>query len=238
MIRATRKQIVFTTPLLLFLALTLFAFFSGVDNSLSDEDRLYIPKYLSGIEPLPANPAYKDELAFIVAVQRSVLDVAPVNEGLPYDQLREPKELYEAKIGLCFDRSRAIEKILQYSGFETRHIFILSTQETGSALQSLVTSNVPSHAVTEVRTSKGWLVVDSNDPWVSVDKEDQPVSMQSIQDSVESAKPVAWKRKPPIPLYSKPFTFIYGLYSRHGRFYPPYNFIPDIQYGEFVQNLP
>jgi hypothetical protein len=42
---------------------------------------------------------------------------------------------------------------------------------------------------------------------------------------------------PPGYIYNERFFYIYGLYSRHGRFFPPYNVIPDINYSEFIQNL-
>jgi hypothetical protein len=34
-----------------------------------------------------------------------------------------------------------------------------------------------------------------------------------------------------------PFTWIYSLYSRHGRFYPPYDPVPDVNWAELAQNL-
>ena len=39
------------------------------------------------------------------------------------------------------------------------------------------------------------------------------------------------------PILKNNFIYIIGLYSRHGRFYPPYNFIPDINWGEFMYNF-
>ena len=210
--------------------------FHAVDNSLTEEDRQYIPMYLSGVAPLQENPTYEDQLSFIILVQRSVLNMAPRNVGLPFSQKREPKELYLAKTGLCFDRSRVIEKILRYSGFETRHVSIYSKEKTDSTIKSLITPGVSSHAVTEVLTKNGWLIVDSNEPWVSTDKNIQPVSIENIQQSVENSDRIKWGKEP-ISIYLKPFTFVYGLYSRHGYFYPPYNFVPDINYGEFIQNV-
>ena len=89
----------------------------AVDNSVSAEDRKYIPRYLVGIRAMPpeATRTYEDEIDFVVRVQRAVLDVAPRNEGLPFGAEREPRDLFEARRGLCFDRSRVIEKILRYA---------------------------------------------------------------------------------------------------------------------------
>lgn len=211
--------------------------YNAVDNSLTEEDRQYIPKFLVGIDPMPEKFKFKDELNFISAVQKSVIAIAPHVRGLPFDQKREPKELYIAKQGMCSDRSRVIEKILRYSGFKTRHINFYAKKGIGSALKTLLTPGGPSHAISEVLTSEGWLVVDSNVAWLSLDKNDRPVSLKDLWFSLESSKPVDWKNEPPSFIYNEPFTFVYGLYSRHGKFYPPYNFIPDIHLSEFSGNF-
>jgi hypothetical protein len=232
-----QKRTVLTSLGIMFICTVGTLYYHAVDNSLSEDDRYYMPLYLNSVELLSENPTYRDELGYIVSVQRSVLNVAPNNDGLPFNQEREPKDLYEAKTGLCFDRSRVIEKILRYSGFETRHISIYSTVSTGSAIKSLITPGVSSHAVTEVLTRDGWLVVDSNDPWVSTDKDNQPVPIELIQRSLKDSIPMHWSAEPPTDIYVRPFTFIYGLYARHGRYYPPYNIVPDVHYGELVQNI-
>lgn len=213
------------------------AYYHAVDNSITEADKHSIPLYLAEIKPLPNNPSYEDELFFINAVQQTVQRVASGSLGIPLDQAREPLELYIAKSGSCYDRSRVIEKILRYSGFKTRHISMYSTQKTGSTLKSLLTPQTPSHALAEVLTRKGWLVVGSNNPWVSIDRNNKPISLQEMQVSIEKGISIPWKIDPQSKFYAEPFTFVYGLYSRHGRFYPPYDSIPDINYGELIQNL-
>jgi len=234
--KVKKKQSVLISIAFLIICAAFGLSYHAVDNSLTEEDRQYIPIYLSDVVPLPENPTYRDELRFIIAVQRSVLNIAPRNDGLPFGQKREPKELYTAKTGFCFDRSRVIEKIFRYSGFKTRHVSIYSKEKTDSAIKSLITPGVSSHAVTEVLTKNGWLIVDSNAPWVSTDTNDQPVSIDNIQLSIDNSVHIKWDKEPPTSIYAKPFTFVFGLYSRHGYFYPPYNFVPDINYGEIVQN--
>lgn len=235
--KMNKKQLFLTSTLLLIISSIVALYFHAVDNSLTEEDRLYIPMYLSDVVPLPINPTFKDELGFIVSVQRSVLKIAPRNDGLPFGQKREPRELYEAKTGKCYDRSRVIEKILRYSGFKTRHVSLYSKERTNSAIKSLFTPGVSSHAVTEVLSKKGWLVIDSNAPWVATDTNDQPVSIEKLQLNTENSYPIKLKKEPPSGIYTKPFTFVYGLYSRHGYFYPPYTMLPDINYNEFIQNV-
>ena len=58
-----------------------------------------------------------------------------------------------------------------------------------------------------------------------------------MQLAVENFVSIQWNREPQTDIYEQPFTFVYGLYSRHGQFYPPYNFVPDINYDEFVNNV-
>ena len=131
--KVNKKQSVFILSItFLVICAVVVLSYHAVDNSLTEEDRQYIPMYLSDVIPLPENPTYRDQLGFIISVQRSVLNIAPRNDGLPFAQKREPKELYVAKTGLCYDRSRVIEKILRYSGFETRHISIYYKEKTFS----------------------------------------------------------------------------------------------------------
>ena len=73
--------------------------YNAVDNSLTQLDKQYISKYLVEVPSLPEKSTYEDEVKFIISVQDAVLNVAPRNEGIPFGQKREPKELYEAKTG-------------------------------------------------------------------------------------------------------------------------------------------
>ncbi|MDH3256227.1 MAG: transglutaminase domain-containing protein [Nitrospinota bacterium] len=220
--------------LILFVA---FLAYSEVDNSLTAEDHLYIAKYLEDIPAIPANRTYENEIDIIIQIQNSVLSKAAHKNALPLGAKREPKDLFTAKAGLCYDRSRVIEKILRSIGFKTRHVSIYSTKQTHSSIKSLLTPGVASHAVTEVLTQKGWLVVDSNHRWVSMDSKNNPISMAQIRLSAAGAADIAWNQIPPNKKYMNPFIYVYGLYSRHGQFYPPYNFIPDVNYRELVSNI-
>ncbi|MBN2029733.1 hypothetical protein JW824_05755 [bacterium] len=233
----SKKKLVLLSISIVIFCVAVILGYHAVDNSLTEEDIHYIQIYLSSVESLPEDTSYREELDYFISVQQSVLNIAPNNDEIPPGQKREPKDLYEAKTGWSFDKSRVIEKILRYSGFETRHISIYSTEKTGSVIKSLITSEISSHAVTEVLTKKGWLVVDSTAPWISTDTDNQPLSIDHIHACVKHALPIDWNTEPPIEIYLEPFVFIYGLYSRHGKFYPPYNLIPDIHYGEFIQNV-
>lgn len=237
----TKRLIKWVSGVLAFvatIAIVAILYAHAVSNEVTDADRESVGKYLSeSVQIEPAADLSRD-IEFIRKVQDSVLTVAPVNKGIPYGEPREPKDLLEAKQGLCFDRSRVIEKILMSYGYETRHIFIYSTKRTGSAVRSFITPGVPSHAVSEVWTANGWLVVDSNDRWISLDADGNPKEMEEIAAASGPGGGIEWKEEPP-KIYKElyPLTFVYGLYSRHGEFYPPYNPIPDVNYGELLYNF-
>lgn len=224
---------------LFFLALVAAAlYYHRVDNSLTEEDREAIGRILreGKVEPISGPGSYEREIRYILDVQRAVLGAAPGNAGIPFDGKREPRDLLAAKSGLCYDRSRTIEKILRHSGFETRHIAVYSTETTRSPFRSLISRGVSSHSITEARTSRGWLVVDSNDPWVSLDRGGDPVPICGIRADVGRGE-IPWGRPFPSDIYGKPFTYVYGVYSRHGRFYPPFNPVPDVNYRELLHNF-
>jgi hypothetical protein len=80
------------------------------------------------------------------------------------------------------------------------------------------------------------MVVDSNSHWVSINDQGIPVSIEQIYSDGHTGR-ISWNVQPPSKIYEEPFVFVYGLYSRHGRFYPPYNFLPDVNYKELIQNV-
>jgi hypothetical protein len=209
----------------------------SVNNKLVAADYEYIPKYLNNINPVSELSSYQEQLDFISSVQLTSFDLVPNAGTIAKNQKREPKELFYAKVADCSARSRLLEKILRYSGFKTRHVAIYVKENTTSSIKPILTPNNRSHALTEVLTKRGWLVVDSNSPWLSIDSQNNPVSIKKIQQSINNSVTIEWKINPVDDVYSMSFVILYGVYSRHGRFYPPYNFIPDINYSEFIQNV-
>lgn len=225
------------TILIIFLLALSVLYINRVDNTVTFEDKSFIINHFIALEiDDPYEASYEEQLNLIKSIQHSVFDVAPLQGGIDKGKMREPKDLFIKKTALCYDRSRVIEKILRYYGFKTRHISIYSKKETGSFFKSLITPGVDSHALTEVKTAKGWLVVDSNKEWVSLDDKSQPISISEI---IKNKKNIHKRLLNDFPsdIYMDDFFAIYGLYSRHGMFYPPFNIIPDINYSEFLYNF-
>ncbi|MCB0447863.1 MAG: hypothetical protein KDD03_10190, partial [Gelidibacter sp.] len=183
---------------------------------------------------LASQLSYEEQVNLIKSVQFNVLHTSPSGDGIPMDHERRPKDLYESGQGLCFDRSFVMELIFQHLGFETRHVCLFKDCPEKSTFIELTSENTENHAISEIKTKKGWLIVDSNDEWVGIDDHNAPISMDKISNSISN---IAWKTKPPGYFYTNKNHYIYGLYSRHGRFYKPYDFIPDYNINELLSNL-
>lgn len=199
---------------------------TNVPTRLTAEDIAVFEKDL-GLMALPRPLTYEDEIRTIRIVQARVFAKAPFGEGIPDYEPREPSDLMKYGRGLCYDRSRTLDKALAYMGFKTRHVFLLYRKEL-SLRESLFRRGHPSHAVTEVKTSRGWLYVDSNQPWIAVNRTGQPVGAGGIWkhfDEFDGA-----------PEYVRgPWWAIRGLYSRKGAFYAPYLPLPQLNWLDFVE---
>ncbi len=218
--------------------------YNDVSTALTQDDKVYAGRFLRDAgysDPLGDTPvtAFDDQVRVILTVQDAVLSLAPLNIPIALDREREPKDVYEAKSGLCYDRSRAIEKILSYLGYEVRHAAIYATDQTNSSIVSLLTPRVSSHAVSEVKTARGWLVVDSNSRWIGLTREGEPVGLAGLRATPELNKQ-PWDLRVTgqiNKIFQTGFVYLIGLYSRHGRFYPPYTPVPDIDWGQVAYNI-
>ena len=86
-----------------------------------------------------------------------------------------------------------------------------SKEKTHSSIKSLITPQIRSHAASEVLTKKGWLVVDSNYPWVAIDVNNNPISIKKIQQSVDNSVYIDWKKPPLDDIYIKSFVSVHFL---------------------------
>ncbi|MFW5833133.1 MAG: transglutaminase domain-containing protein [Pseudomonadota bacterium] len=183
--------------------------------------------------------AFDDQLRAIQSVQDAALTLAPHDAAIPFGQPREPCDLWRLGFGQCFDRSRFLEKAFRELGLETRYAAVYSTARTNSRLKSLLTPGIASHAVVEVRTARGWMLVDSNMRWLGWTEDDHVVSLAEL-GADPAVRQGPWNVRvsdPPSPIFEEPFTYVFGLYSRHGFFYPPYNRLPDISWSQLHYNL-
>jgi hypothetical protein len=239
----TRRTALFRSLMLVALALALLAAIAvwhDVPTDLTAADREYAPLILANAGyslTEGSKPAdFEGEVRAVLAVQDAVLTLAPQDLAIPFYASREPKDLYELRHGLCFDRSRVIEKLLAWLGFETRHVSIYATKKR-SAIMALLTPRTPSHALSEVRTKKGWMAVDSNRRWIGLDVKRNAVSISALQGRGAKKKWAPESREAMHKIFKGPFVHIRGLYSRHGHFYPPYTPLPDYNLGQLMSHI-
>ena len=200
------------------------AVYTNVPTHLTDSDKAVFAN-LSLVKP-KTNQSYDEQIATIRHVQEIVFERAPMGAGIPDNEPREPADLMRRGHGLCFDRSRTFDKVLKYYGMESRHVYLLF-KEGKSFLSALFHYGQPSHAVTEVKTSKGWMFVDSNMPWVALTRQGEPVSADEV-----------WQRyaefdKPP-PYLAQPWWSVRGMYSRKGQLYEPFIPFPALNWPDFL----
>lgn len=223
-----------------FFGILLFAKWNEVSKKITNDDRFYTEKIMNSVRLDTFNiKNYRDEINLLKYVQQRVLQVAPKNKGIPLSRNREPKDLYLRKEGLCYDRSRVMEKILMQFGFETRHVAIYSEKDDNNEiLPAYFQRGSLSHAISEVKTTRGWVFLDSNDFFIGIDDIGFPISTSTMYTN--GFDEISWSdynNSDYDVIYKKKFTFIYGLYSRHGYFYYPYNAFPDVNLREFKQNF-
>lgn len=226
------------------LVLVLLAFISycNVDRTLTDEDRQYIHLYLPGVpEGIAPTLSFEEQIRLIEHAQQAVHQRTTGWDGIPEGQPREPKQLYLGRTGMCYDRSRVLEKIFTYLGFPNRHLAMFEREPNVHAYTTILLHHVSSHAISEVKTKKGWLMVDSNTLWLSLNDDYQPVSMPQLQQRYKHGETIHWAN--PIVtefdnFYNSRCIALYGLYSRHGRFYPPYiSGVPDYRVRGLLYNF-
>jgi len=179
--------------------------------------------------------SFEQQVALIQSFQKSIHQQFIIGDPIAYNQSREPEDLVNHKEGRCYDFSRTIEKFLMLNQFEVRHVAVYQVNPKVGKLLSFLKVQGASHSLTEVKTKKGWMIVDSNFEWIGIDSLGQPKSFREI-----CAKRQTWKYrvvKGYEPFFNECPIYIYGLYSRHGCFYPPYTFIPDYHFKDLLYNL-
>lgn len=212
---------------LLCLIASALLFVTNVSTSLTAKDIEALEGEVLNLDSLPRPQSYEDEIRLIRTVQKRVFAKAPFGTGIPEFEPREPGDLLKHGRGLCFDRSRTLDKAFTYLGFKARHVFLLYRKDM-SLFSTFLRRGHPSHAVTEVKTSRGWLYVDSNQPWIAINHVGEPVGAGGIWkqfDELDNA-----------PEYVRgPWWAIRGLYSRKGAFYEPFFPLPQLNWMDFTE---
>ena len=207
----------------------------NVPKSISEEDEKAL-NVIFGPDRIDAETlSFEKQIMFVDELVTSLHSNLVVGTPIAYNTNREPSELVNNSGGLCYDFSRTIEKYLMSNGFHVRHVSVYLDQ--GNFFNTISVKGVYSHALTEVKTKKGWMIVDSNLEFYA---QDESGEVFAYKDLVKLAEAPQWKlplENELSPFYSPNVQFVYGLYSRHGKFYKPYNFIPDYNLRELFYNF-
>jgi hypothetical protein len=216
-------------------ALLVFALsaLTNVSNILSHEDISAI-RIILGTDKVSEIKNFDEEIKMIRWAQVKVVELASDSNPIPDYSDREPMDLLKSKSGLCYDRSRTLDKIYAWLGFEVRHVYILygqdKTQLNNWNMVKYFFSKSQSHAVTEVKTSRGWVVVDSNSLWISLDKDGLPIPANQIY-----LRQVDFENIP--GYFLTPHWTFPGMYSRRGHLYRPFIPFPEFNWFDFLKYL-
>jgi hypothetical protein len=231
MARSRRRRILLAVAGVMALAAVYVVAAGSVSKGLSRED-------LQAIALLRADPFCRDrsgfaaELRCIRHIQAAVLAIGR-NRGCARKGSRiEPMDFIRRGFGCCFDRARFIEKALGHYGYTTRHAALYSRSH---GLAGLLIQRIDSHAGTEVRTARGWLAVDSVQPFILMTRDGRPLRYADYHDPA-AGRPTERARPSHDFPFDRPYYVIYGLYSRHGGFHGPNLPAPEIHYPDFIRH--
>jgi len=222
-----KKKFIRISALLLISSL-LFIYLFNSPATLSKNDRIFLKAFLSewkiDIPDHEIHQSQQTELNYVKLIQERVLSEV-CNSMNTYDSVGNVQYYFRQKKGLCYDRSMLLEKFYLLAGFSVRHIYIyFDFNGKDVARRDFFKSYVSSHALLEVKTKEGWMVVGSNSNWIGLDTKGQVLTIGAIRDKLIDGS-LALNNQPSygLPFYQelpKPqaFRYVYGLYSRHGGF--------------------
>lgn len=189
-----------------------------VDNSLTIKDKSAIKALdVSDICSQRIGLEFYEEIECLASIQKAVQGIGKNNCAQKIDII-EPYEFLKRGYGCCFDRARFIEKAARYFGYETRRVFMIQPKY-GASFTNTLPLGQASHAASEVLTIKGWIGIDSNEPFLLLDKHGNPKTYRLALDSIDEFPMMVPRTFFVEKSVVKDFDIIYGLYSRHGNFH-------------------
>lgn len=215
----------------LFVAILLAA--NGVDTTVTDDDRQVIAQ-LDVDEDCAHVHNYDSQLACITAVQTAIFERYPdTSDAFERGVTDHSTADYDARgYGSCYDRATLIEQTLRHYGFNVRRVALYEKQPT--PLHYLI-PGIRSHALSEVHTSQGWMVVESIDPLLGVDDSGKTYSIADIRQGLQAntVDDQSFNVAIPDDFFDGQFAYIYGVHSRHGYFFEPHLPVPEVDWANF-----
>ncbi len=210
------------------LIVLLFAF--SASPEITKEDKTYIRAFLGEWKFSDSSAGihknFDTEMEFISRLQDSVVESVHHSFNA-YSDLGNIKYYYETRKGYCYDRAAMLEKFLMYFGFRIRHIYIYFDRIKPSlGVADFFRENLSSHAMLEVKTKKGWMVMGTNSNWLGWQADGQLLTIFGVRRKLREGG-IQLKKighlgagKPFFEdlTYPGQFKIVYGVYSRHGQF--------------------
>jgi hypothetical protein len=223
----------------------------------SKEDKQYIQAF-SAEWKLQQNPDsihadFENEIAFIRQLQESAVRSIQQVE-IPHQYFGNLKFYYTNRKGFCYDRAVMMEKFFLYYGFPFRHLYLFYDPSGNyPSAANFFKRNTPSHALLEVKTKKGWMVIGTNANWIGLSSNNEVIDIKEFKKQAGANK-LALKYNPSIGESfwegkGNKFRFIYGIYSRHGDFFnsmqdtgkasllPSFHILPDYNLSMLLENF-
>jgi hypothetical protein len=208
--------------------LVLAAFAFNGYPTVTKTDRAYIDSFLTEwkipVEPDSIHNSFDKEIDFISTIQDSALQSIR-HEMIKYNQVGDCKIYYTGRKGSCYDRAFFMEKIFSSYGFPIRHLYLYYKADNAPiATLDIFNKGLTSHAMLEVKTKKGWMLVGTNGNWLALDQQKNPLKIQQVRELLKKGEFTPYKKRSigitfyetfPVP---SNFKVIYGVYSRHGEF--------------------
>lgn len=197
-----------------------------------DEEVLYFQNKLPALSA--RSNEFTNQVKNIKKIVNLVINSTPQERSETiYIQNRQPRtaqNIVEAKSTICYDRSWLIETLAEQQGYPARRVFLLANT-TSNFKPWIFSRNVISHAMSEIHTEKGWVLVENQETWCGVINE-TAISVADIFRNKEILKQIPLKNKNHI-LY-KNFNYYRGLYSRHGQLFEPYVPFPEVRWKDLL----
>jgi hypothetical protein len=214
--------------------------------NLSHSDRSYIDSFFKEFKlennPVSIHKSFDSELDFISKLQ----DVAILHieqTEVPHKYFGDIEYYFKQRKGFCYDRAIFMEKIFKLFKFDFRHIYIYfpSMNQKETAISNFFKKGTKSHALLEVKTKKGWMLIETNCNWLGLKSNKELLTVESFNELKINQNTIDFYKNPScgIPFWKRynSFRYIYGFYSRHGDFFSRSSIIPDINLKMLLSNF-
>lgn len=207
--------------------------FNGVDTSVTQEDREVIATFGVG-EQCESAEGFEAELECVESVQQAVFEQFPDTscEFQRGETEHTASAVAERGYGCCYDRATLIEQTLRDYGFEVRRVGLWERQ---SMPLNYLKPGINSHALSEVKTERGWMAVESLDPIVGIDEEGEIYDVADIREGLQSGEvdDNTFGTEIPSTFFNGEYVYGRGVYSRHGYFFEPHIPVPEVSWEHF-----